>query len=255
MTTCNGSTRCGGMLRKRLGLPAVLLALALLSGAVPGGACQAATTSADMEKEQPGTKLLSFAPAVGAWSAVTDGGRTVLKVDGSRWTSGKPSPELGESARTLYGEQAPAFEKAISAHANFPFAVFTGLKEFTQGEISFRFKSVQGKEDQAAGILFDLKPDGDALILRANALEDNLILFQYASGRRSAVKTVDNVPTAKGAWHDIKLVVNGTVLEGFVDGKAYLKHDLGRPVSGRVGVWSKDDSVMLIDGFTVTTHD
>jgi hypothetical protein len=197
----------------------------------------------------------SFAPAVGVWSAVTDNGRTVLKVDGSQWKSGKAAPELAASARTLYGGQAAAFEKAVSGHANFPYAVFTGLDAFRQGEISFRFKSLAGKEDQAAGILFDLKPNGDALILRANALEDNLVLFQYVSGRRTAVKTVENVPTAKGAWHDLKLVVKATVVEGFLDGKPYLRHDLGRAVDGRVGVWSKDDSVMLIDGFTAITHD
>lgn len=232
-----------------------ILAMAFLVAFFSCRASLAATATADLGKEQPGTPLASFAPVVGVWSAVKDGDRTVLKVDGSRWTSGKPAPELAASARTLYGDQGAAFEKAVSAHANFPFAVFTGLAGFKQGEIAFRFKSVQGKEDQAAGILFDGKLSGDALILRANALEDNLVLFQFANGRRTAVKTVEGVPTAKGVWHDIKLVVSGTRIEGFLDGKPYLQHDLGRPVDGRVGVWSKADSVMLIDGFTVTTHE
>ncbi|WP_243358504.1 hypothetical protein [Fundidesulfovibrio terrae] len=240
---------------KRLAAAPGILAMAFLVAFFGWRASLAATATADLGKEQPGTLLTSFAPAVGAWSAVKDGDRTVLKVDGSGWTRGKPSPELAASARTLYGEQGAAFEKAVSAHAGFPFAVFTGLGGFKQGEVSFRFKSVAGKEDQAAGIIFDLKPNGDALILRGNALEDNLILFQFANGRRTAVKTVEGVPTAKGVWHDIKLVVNGTRIEGFMDGKPYLQHDLGRTVDGRVGVWSKDDSVMLIDGFTVTTHE
>lgn len=240
----------GDTFRKRLAIP--LMGLAFLLLAFGNDQCLAQTIRADLGAELPGNPLKSFAPAVGVWSSVKDGDRTVLMVDGRKWTRGKPSPELAASARGLYGERSAEFERSVAGHANFPFAVFTGLADFTDGEIAFRFKSVQGKEDQAAGIIFDIKPNGEALILRANALEDNLILFQYANGRRIAVKTVDEVPTAKGVWHDLKLVVKGTKLEGFLDGKLFLEQALQKPVSGRIGVWSKDDSVMLLDDFVVT---
>lgn len=52
------------------------------------------------------------------------------------------------------------------------------VKDFREGTITVRFKGVAGRIDQAAGILFDVKPNGDYLTLRANCLEDNLVLFK-----------------------------------------------------------------------------
>ena len=65
----------------------------------------------------------------------------------------------------------------MKAYAYFPFAVFKDLQNFREGEISLRFKPIAGRIDQAAGILFNLKPNGDYLIVRANALENNLVLI------------------------------------------------------------------------------
>jgi hypothetical protein len=41
------------------------------------------------------------------------------------------------------------------------------------------------------------------------------------------------------------------MIEGFLDGKPTLSHDLGRPVSGRIGLWSKADSVVYFDDLRV----
>ena len=43
----------------------------------------------------------------------------------------------------------------------------------------------------------------------------------------------------------------GTKLEGFLDGKLLLEHQLAQPVSGKIGVWSKADSVMYMDQYVV----
>jgi hypothetical protein len=125
------------------------------------------------------------------------------------------------------------------------------VKDFREGTITVRFKGVAGRIDQAAGILFDVKPNGDYLTLRANCLEDNLVLFKYEKGRRSSVKWIRNTPTPAGQWHELKLTVTGSKIEGFLDGKPTLSHDLGRPVSGRIGLWSKADSVVYFDDLRV----
>ena len=49
----------------------------------------------------------------------------------------------------------------VQAYAYFPYAVAKGIDDFRGGEISFRFKPVAGRIDQGAGILFNLKPNGD----------------------------------------------------------------------------------------------
>ena len=49
----------------------------------------------------------------------------------------------------------------------------------------------------------------------------------------------------------MKLVVTGAKIEGYINGRLYLTHTLPEPVSGRIGVWSKADSVVFFDDYTV----
>jgi hypothetical protein len=45
--------------------------------------------------------------------------------------------------------------------------------------------------------------------------------------------------------------VHGTNLQGSLDGKHLLDFTLAEAVSGRIGVWSKTDSVSYFDDYTV----
>lgn len=53
-------------------------------------------------------------------------------------------------------------------------------------------------------------------------------------------------------WHTMKVAISGQKLEGYLNGKLLLQYDLPKPVSGKIGVWSKTDSVSYFDDFTVT---
>jgi energy-coupling factor transporter ATP-binding protein EcfA2 len=107
--------------------------------------------------------------------------------------------------------------------------------------------------DKCAGILFNLKPNGDYLTVRFNGNEDNLVLWTFNKGARKFVKKgVENMPLELNKWHEIKIAVHGTQLEGWLNGKHLLDYTLAEPVSGKVGLWSKTDSVSYFDEFTVT---
>ncbi|MBA9833456.1 hypothetical protein D7S92_31400 [Burkholderia contaminans] len=177
----------------------------------------------------------------------------MLTVDGSKWQRGQPSAGLADKARALYGERYAEFLDNVTAYAYFPIAVVKRIDDFRDGEISLRFKGIAGRIDQGAGIVFNLKPNGDYLVLRANCLENNLVLFKYVHGVRSPVKWIRNTPTDTGRWHDLKLEVNGVSVKGYLDGKLYLEDTLAAPISGRIGVWSKADSVMYFDDFRMIT--
>jgi hypothetical protein len=205
----------------------------------------------DFSGETVGAEPVSFVPAVGNWLIGIDGNNKVLIVDGRKWSEGQVAAGLADKARALYGERYAEFLDNVKAYAYFPFAVFKDLQDFKEGEISLRFRPIAGRIDQAAGIIFDLKPNGDYLILRANALENNLVLFQYVRGKRSPVKWIRNTPTATQSWHDLRLEVSGTSVKGYLDGKLYLDHTLTSAVSGKVGVWSKADSFVYFDDFRV----
>lgn len=201
--------------------------------------------------ETLGAEPSSFTPAVGFWLIGTDGDNKVLVVDGRKWEEGQSSAGIAEKARAIYGERYAEFLDNVKAYAYFPFAVANYVDDFKEGEISFRFRPIAGKIDQAAGILFNVKPNGDYLTLRANALEENLVLFKYVKGRRSSVKWIKQVPTPSKQWHDLRLVVQGKDVKGYLNGKLYLEHSLLEPVSGKIGVWTKADSVTYFDDFKV----
>ena len=140
----------------------------------------------------------------------------------------------------------------MKSFAYYPYAVAKDIDDFREGEISMRFKPLAGRIDQGAGILFSLKPNGDYLIVRANALENNLVLFQFKNGKRSPVKWIRNTPTATKQWHTLKVKIAGKKVEGYLDGKLLLEHELPDGISGRVGVWSKADSIVYMDDYLVT---
>jgi len=206
----------------------------------------------DFEKETVGAEPKSAAPVVGRWSIGLDGANKVLVVDGRQWKQGQPAASLAESARAIYGDRYAEFLDGVTAYAYFPYVVVKDVAEFRTGDIELRFKTLEGRIDQAAGILFDLKPNGDYLALRANALESNLVLWRVRKGKRTSLKWVRNVPTPSHKWQTLTLRVIGRKVEGLLDGKPILEHTLDDPVSGKVGVWSKADSYVLIDDMKIT---
>lgn len=238
-------------------VPAVLIAavavLPVAALAAPEGAAPAQGTAIDLSGETVGAQPRAFSAVIGNWTIETDADRKVLAVDGRKWKEGQASAGVADKARALYGERYAEFLDSVQSYAFFPLAVATSIQDFKGGEIRVRFKPLSGRIDQGAGIAFDIKPNGDYLSMRANALENNLVLWSVIHGKRKSVEWVRNTPTTTRQWHELRLVVNGTDVTGFLDGKKYLTHKLSEPVSGRVGLWSKADSYVLFDGFEVTT--
>ena len=205
----------------------------------------------DFSNESAGAEPKSFLSVVGVWRIETDGNNRVLVVDGRQWKEGQTSAGIADKARTLYGERYAEFLDRVQAYAYFPYAIAKDVSDFRNGEISVRFEGISGRIDQGAGILFNLKPNGDYLTVRANALENNLVLWKFEKGKRSSVKWIHDTPTPTHQWHDLKVRIAGTKVEGYLDGKLYLEHVLPAPVSGRVGLWSKADSHMYFNDYTV----
>jgi hypothetical protein len=209
----------------------------------------------DFSSETVGAEPKSMIPVVGVWRIEDDAGKKVLAVDGRQWKEGQASAGVADKARALYGERYAEFLDRVQAYAYYPYVVAANIQDFKGGEITVRFEGLSGRIDQGAGILFNLKPNGDYLTIRANCLENNLVLWKFQKGKRSSVKWIRNTPSATRQWHDLKVRVSGTKVEGYLDGKLYLEHQLAEPVSGRVGLWSKADSHMYFDGYTVNSAD
>src|SRR3982075_1460960 len=233
------------------GLRAIVVAVFGLSAS----AAAAETLKIDFASETGGAEPTSPVSVVGIWRIESEGGKKVLAVDGRQWKEGQSSAGIADKARALYGERYAEFLDRVQAYAYFPYTVAKDVQDFRNGEITVRFEGISGRIDQGAGILFNLKPNGDYLTVRANSLENNLVLWKFEKGRRSSVKWVRDVPTPTKTWHDLKVVIKGNAVEAYLDGKRYLEHTLPEPVSGRVGLWSKADSHMYFDDYTVTPAD
>ncbi|MFN7945149.1 MAG: family 16 glycoside hydrolase [Blastocatellia bacterium] len=207
----------------------------------------------DLTKEKVGGDSSKFLSVVGNWGIVQDDNKKVLMVDGRQWKRGQPAGGLADKARAIYGSKHEEFIDNVKAFAYFPYTVAREIPDFQNGEISMRFKLIEGALDQCAGILFNLKPNGDYLTVRFNGKEDNLVLWKFEKGKRSFVKKgSENMPLAMKQWHSMKIAVHGQKLEGWLNGKLLLEYDLSAPVSGKVGLWSKTDSVSYFDDFTLT---
>ena len=216
--------------------------------------CPAAaeTLKVDFSNGTIGAEPTSFLNVVGVWRIEAEGGHKVLAVDGRQWKEGQASAGVADKARALYGERYAEFLDRVQAYAYFPYTVAKDVPDFRNGEISVRFEGISGRIDQGAGILFNLKPNGDYLTVRANALENNLVLWKFENGRRSSVKWIPNTPTATRQWHDLKIRIAGAKVEGYLNGKLYLEHVLPAPVSGHIGLWSKADSHVYFDDYAIT---
>jgi len=116
-------------------------------------------------------------------------------------------------------------------------------------EVSMKFKPIAGREDASGGIVFRFA-DGRYYVVRANALEDNFRLYTYERGRRQIATARVKAP-ALGQWHTVRLVAIGDHMQAWLDGTLYLDHRDTRFKAGKVGLWTKADSITAFDDVVV----
>lgn len=123
----------------------------------------------------------------------------------------------------------------------------TSLKD---GFVEVKFKPVSGKEDQAGGVIWRAKDSDNYYIARANALEDNVTIYHTIKGSRVAFKNV-NTKVAPATWHTLRVDFVGNKFTVTFDGKKVIDAtDDSFADAGKVGVWTKADSVTLFDDFS-----
>jgi hypothetical protein len=121
---------------------------------------------------------------------------------------------------------------------------------FGDADVSVRFKPMSGREDASAGIVFRFS-DGRYYVIRANALEDNFNFYYYDRGRRQIAGASVKAP-ALGQWHKLRIAVAGDRIQGWLNDQALIDRHDSRFTSGRIGLWTKADSVTAFDDLTIT---
>lgn len=147
---------------------------------------------------------------------------------------------------------APSKPNALcqTGDSEFP-ALALGAGVYGDVTVTVRFKPISGRVDQAAGIITRVQDKGNYYILRANVLETNVNLYKYAGGRRSGIKD-GGVKVQNGVWQELRFEVTGNGLKGYLDGRLVVEATDGTYRAGRIGLWTKADSVTCFDDLTVT---
>lgn len=116
--------------------------------------------------------------------------------------------------------------------------------------VEVKWKAISGKVDEAGGIVLRYRPE-NYYIARANSLEGNVDLFKTVKGKRVLVEEVPTTVTA-GTWHTLRFEARGQHLTITFDGKVMIdKDDDTFPNPGKVGLWTKADSVSAFTDFRI----
>ena len=122
---------------------------------------------------------------------------------------------------------------------------------FKDLELSVRFKPVSGEVDRAGGLVFRLKDANNYYIVRANALEDNYRLYHVINGSRRQFAGA-NFKVTPGEWHELRVEAVGNKIICYYDGAKKIEAtDDTFKDAGKVGLWTKADSVTYFDDLKV----
>jgi hypothetical protein len=134
--------------------------------------------------------------------------------------------------------------------SRFPVAVAVAPSLRDQ-RLSVSCKMVSGRVDQACGLVFRYRDENNYLVTRANALENNIRLYHVKDGRRRQTASWSG-PVTAGVWHAYAVEIRGDHIQIFWDGAKVLdQRDATFPDAGRVGVWTKADSITHFDDLAV----
>ena len=176
-------------------------------------------------------------------------------------TGGAPKWELRKDETAPSKSNVFAQVSDDKTGGRFPLAIFDQAG-FTDGSIAVKFKAISGVGDQAAGIVWRYNDLNNYYIVRANALEDNVVLYKIADGVRTALApkgTAGNTygvkhRVPKNTWNTLQVTFQGNSFAVFFDGKQIFEvEDSTFAGAGKVGLWTKADSVTYFDDFQIET--
>ena len=210
--------------------------------------------------------LLTVAAAAGL--ALQSGTR---KVDFSGDTVGQPPKgfEFGHTANVgapgKWVVEAEGSNKYLAqtdadpTNARFPVAVLSDVRA-ADVDLSARFRPISGRVDQAAGLVWRFQNQDNYYIVRANARENNVVLYKVENGKRTDLPLKGEgrsygkkAAVPAGQWSTLRVIAAGPLFEVYFNGtKLYDVEDKTFTQPGKVGVWTKADSITQFDDLTVT---
>jgi hypothetical protein len=117
---------------------------------------------------------------------------------------------------------------------------------FTNATTRVRCRVESGGTDRACGIMFRARDSENYYITRANSLEDNVRLYKVVDGSRMQISSA-NVSVTSGEWHTLEATAAAEELVVSWDGQELIRTRDATYAEGKVGLWTKADSVTAFD--------
>ena len=148
---------------------------------------------------------------------------------------------------------------ADKTNYRFPLAI-ADEGSFRDLDLSVHFKTISGQIDQAAGLVWRLKDANNYYLVRANALEGNVVIYKVQNGKRTDLPVKGEGRTygkktsiPSGQWNELRVTAAGNLFEVYFNNqKLYEVEDSTFPEGGKIGLWTKADSVTHFDDLRVT---
>lgn len=187
-------------------------------------------------------------PPKGFTTALTGGGGPVSWL--VREEAGAPS-----------GTKVLVQASADTTNTRFPLCIYDTVSA-ADVTLSVKFKAITGTVDQAAGLVWRYQNPNNYYIVRANALEGNVVLYKVENGKRSDIEPIGSglftygkkAPVTQARWQQLKVEVRGSRFKVYLD-DAHLfdVDDKTFPAPGKTGLWTKADSVTVFDDLVIET--
>jgi hypothetical protein len=144
-----------------------------------------------------------------------------------------------------------------SGTATYPLALKDGTS-LKDGFAEVKFKAVSGSQDRAGGLVWRARDANNYYVVRANALEDNVVLYKTVNGKRSSLDIVGRkggygvkVPVPAGEWHTLRVDFTGNRFSVTYNGQILFDvEDTTFSEGGMIGLWTKADGTTAFDDFT-----
>jgi hypothetical protein len=104
--------------------------------------------------------------------------------------------------------------------------------------------------DQGFGLVWRYRDLNNYYLTRCNADEDTCTIYHVIDGSRRAFQN-RAIKVATRAWHTLKMEARGNHFIVWFDGQKVLDARDDTFQSGRAGLWTKADSVIEFDDFTI----
>lgn len=182
--------------------------------------------------------------------AHTDGGLDAAAETGKTYRWNFDGPTLPEKFFVVLGNwdissnsllrQSGRFQKD-----DFPRIIVKDLT-FSNVRVKARCRPESGEIDQACGLMFRAKDSSNYYMTRANALENNVRLYRIVNDKRETLGSHD-ISVKKGEWHSIEVRAVADELRVMFNGTNVLSAKDPTFSKGKVGFWTKADSVTDFD--------